>query len=99
MLKTCSIMNIFTAALSTLLPAADSVHFVGQVNWAGLKFSVTLPQIRLFKRNNSHICFNGSIFDEEDMEVIPEYISKFGKHEKQINFLLLKVPEINHVTF
>lgn len=85
------------AALPALFPATHNPNqvtnygrFVGDVNWDEVKFPVALPQIRLFVRNNPHIRIYVHVFVEKGMAVIPVYILKLGKREKQVDLLLMK---------
>jgi hypothetical protein len=91
------------AILSAMYPATKNANrvcnyepFVERVNWTGLKFPVTLSQIPMFERNNPNLRINVYVFVEEDMEVIPVYISKCLAREKQIDLLLLREGDKSH---
>jgi hypothetical protein len=82
--------------LSALFPTSDNSHrtskyerFIEEVNWSQLRFPVTLAQIKTFERNNSQIGVNVYTFDEQH-EIIPVYVTKFGHREKHIDLLLFK---------
>jgi hypothetical protein len=64
--------------LSALFPASDNVNdvckyvpFVNQVNWSGLRFPVTVNQVRLFERNNQNFTVNVYVYEESEDDVIP----------------------------
>jgi hypothetical protein len=91
------------AVLSALFPVVNRnyvvsnyVGFINHLNWTGIRFPVTLPQIRLFERNNPSIRINVYVYEEKGKEVIPVYTSKFTDREKQVNLLLLKDGDRSH---
>ena len=91
------------AVLSAVYPADNNVNkvskyapFVDRLNWDGLRFPVELTQIRQFERNNVHIRINVYTYKDDERDIIPVYISKFGTREKQVDLLLLKENDRSH---
>jgi hypothetical protein len=91
------------AILSALYPVSRHANrvsqyarYVSEVNWDGLRFPVTLAQIRLFERNNCNLTINVYVYQEETGDVIPVYLTKYGVRMKHIDLLLLKNDNASH---
>jgi hypothetical protein len=91
------------AILSALFPSTENVNdvskyvpFVKEVNWSGLRFPVTVNQVRLFERNNQNFTVNVYVYEESEDDVIPIYVTKCGMRAKHIDLLLLKDGEKCH---
>jgi hypothetical protein len=91
------------ALLSALFPSTDHVNdvskyvpFVNEVNWSGLRFPVTMNQVRLFERNNQNFTVNVYVYEESEDDVIPIYVTKCGMRAKHIDLLLLIDGEKSH---
>ncbi len=91
------------AILSALYPATDNADrvckykkYVNNVNWDGLRFPVTLAQIRLFERNNVDITVNVYVYEEKTRDVIPVYITKCNIRRQHIDLLLVTNEQTSH---
>jgi hypothetical protein len=90
------------AILSALFPEMNAnrvtkyEQHVNKLNWTGLKFSASLPQIRLFERLNTCLTVNVYVYKENNGDVIPVYITKHTAREKHVDLLLLQNAENSH---
>jgi hypothetical protein len=91
------------AILSALFPVDDNAYrvtkyeqHVNKLNWSGLKFPVSLPQIRLFERQNTCLTVNVYVYKEDNGDVIPVYITKHTAREKHVDLLLFQNAENSH---
>lgn len=94
------------AVLSAVFPAdvnanrvSNYTPYIDKLDFSGLKFPVTLSQIRHFERCNPTLRVNVYKFKKDENSVIPIYISKFGIREKQIDLLLLMDGDKTHFTW
>jgi len=95
------------AILAALYPADKDTERVGkykkyenELNWSGLKFPVSLAQIRTFERNNTNLTVNVYQYKpDEDNAIIPIYLTKFTARQKHIDLLLLTENENSHYTW
>jgi len=76
-------------------------HHVNSLNWDGLTFPVSLPQIRQFERNNVGLTIKVYTYksaDDKDTahSIIPVYITKHTQPAKHIDLLLLQEGEKSH---
>ena len=84
------------AVLSALYPSKQHAKRVSKyrshlnsIDLTGLKFPVPVNQVSRFERNNSTISVNVYALGKDGRELIPRYVTKFGKREKHVDLLLL----------
>jgi hypothetical protein len=90
------------SVLSALFPSAvnhsrvcNYKPHINKVDFSGLKFPVTLPQIREFERQNTGFTLNVYVYTK-DRDVMPAYLTKHTARPKHIDLLLLKNDNVSH---
>ena len=66
-----------------------SATFEFLINLSGLSFPVPVNQVARFERNYPRVSINVFSLSDDDQQLIPNFVSKFGRREKHVNLLLL----------
>ena len=71
--------------------------FEDQYNWSGLKFPLSIDQIKKFEKNNPNIAVNVFYIVQNKEEVNILQTSNYkAKRSKEVNLLLITEDELNH---
>ena len=91
------------SVLASLFPAERNAQGISEykthdskVDFTGLKYPVTLSQLRQFERSNTNFTLN--VYTYVDRNVRPVYVSRHDKRKQQINLMLLSNRGNSHYT-